>query len=329
MSAHESETLTAATEWLSRRDQGFTEEESKNYARWLAADPSHLSAIEFLEPAWQASNRPRHTPGSVNLRHYVGHAMARRRGHRRRLLAATLATAAAFTIGLFLFHPTQQASPVATVSLRPDSRVLPDGSIVQLNVGAEIEVAFTSATRTVHLLRGEALFEVAKDTAHPFVVDAGPLSVRAVGTAFSVRRDTGEIDVLVTEGRVAVEFAQLQDQPAAAPLHVDAGSRITVPVAGLASPLAPLSPAPVADVESELSWRNRRVEFSGTPLSEAVDYFNRNNCLQLSPGNDEVGALRISGVFWTDDSEAFARALEISLGLTAIPAGTDRIVLRR
>lgn len=329
MSAPAPETITAATEWLSRRDHGFTAEDARAFAHWLAADPSHLSAIEFLEPAWQAANRPRHTPGSLDLRHYVGRALARRRGHRHRVLVATLAAAAAIAVG-FIFHRPAAPNPsVATVSLRPDSRVLPDGSTVQLNVGAEIEVAFTSATRTVHLLRGEALFEVAKDASHPFIVDAGSLSVRAVGTAFSVRRETSEIDVLVTEGRVAVEFAHPQDQPAVAPLHLDAGSRVTVPLAKAASALPILSAAAVADVDAELSWRNRRVEFSGTPLAEAIGYFNRNNRMQLATDGDEVGALRISGVFWTDDSEAFARALEVSLELTAFPAGTDRIVLRR
>ncbi len=323
-----SEIINAATEWLSRRDQGFTPEDAQAYARWLATDPENHAAIRLLEPTWQAVNRLRRSSASTDLRVYVEQALARRRRRGRRFLAATLATAAVLTVGFVFLRPVPTSPGAVTVSLRPDSRVLPDGSIVELNSDAEIAVDFTPAARTVRLLRGGALFEVAKDALHPFIVDAGLLSVRAVGTAFSVRREAGEINVLVTEGKVAVEISS-PTHPPASPVPVDAGSQITVSLAEAAPGLPALRPASPIEVETELSWRNRRVEFSGTPLSEAVGYFNRDNQLQLVLGSEEVGALRISGVFWTDDAEAFARALEASLGLTVFRSGSNRVELRR
>lgn len=316
----------AATEWLSRRDHGFTEQEARDYACWLAADPAHLAAVERLEPAWQAANRSRYTPGAESLRARVGRSLARRRRQRQRLFGSALA-AAAIAVAFVLFRPAPMAEPAATVALRPNAQTLPDGSVVQLNADAEIAVAFTPETRTVRLLRGEALFEVAKNPARPFVVDVDTLSVRAVGTAFSVRRAAREIGVLVTEGKVAVELAPSPHTPAQKPVLVAAGAKITVPLAEVATALP--APQPADDVAAELAWRNRRIEFNGTPLSEAVTHFNRANRLQLSLASEEVGALRISGVFWTDDAEAFARNLETSLGLTAFPAGSNRIVLRR
>ena len=42
--------------------------------------------------------------------------------------------------------------------------------------------------REVTLTRGEAWFKVAHDKTRPFIVSAGRIRVRAVGTAFSVRR---------------------------------------------------------------------------------------------------------------------------------------------
>ena len=56
----------------------------------------------------------------------------------------------------------------------------------------------------MQLVRGEAHFVVAADASRPFVVSAGAVSVRAVGTEFVVRYSAREIGVLVTEGRVAV-----------------------------------------------------------------------------------------------------------------------------
>src|SRR5262249_41966887 len=57
--------------------------------------------------------------------------------------------------------------------------------------------------RAVRVTRGEALFDVAHDTARPFVVEARGMSARAVGTRFAVRGDAnGPGEVFVQEGRV-------------------------------------------------------------------------------------------------------------------------------
>src|SRR5688500_14994795 len=102
--------------------------------------------------------------------------------------AATFDVAAAVPI---------QSTPTTTVS-RPETRTLPDGSVVELNAGAELALEFNSALRRVTLVRGEAHFQVTKNPERPFVVRAGNAEVRAVGTAFAVQLGTGLVDVLVT-----------------------------------------------------------------------------------------------------------------------------------
>lgn len=78
--------------------------------------------------------------------------------------------------------------PRSTIAVRPDRQALADGSTVELNANAKIDVQFTPDRRTVHLLGGEALFTVAKDsTQRPFVVVAPGVEVKADGTVFSVR----------------------------------------------------------------------------------------------------------------------------------------------
>src|SRR5437660_1453063 len=77
--------------------------------------------------------------------------------------------------------------PSSAVVLRPEKQILADGSVVELKSGAEIAVDFTGAYRRVALKRGEAHFQVAHQS-RPFVVTAGPIEFRAVGTAFAVHR---------------------------------------------------------------------------------------------------------------------------------------------
>ena len=72
---------------------------------------------------------------------------------------------------------------------------LPDGSFASLNTASRVSVRFTPERRAVRLEEGEAWYQVAHDRARPFVVEAGPVRVQAVGTAFSVRRREGGVDV--------------------------------------------------------------------------------------------------------------------------------------
>jgi ferric-dicitrate binding protein FerR (iron transport regulator) len=65
---------------------------------------------------------------------------------------------------------------------------LSDGSMAAINTDTALDVAMSPRLRHVKLDKGEAWFEVAKDARRPFVVESGPVRVRAVGTAFSVRR---------------------------------------------------------------------------------------------------------------------------------------------
>jgi transmembrane sensor len=260
-------------------------------------------------------------------------------------LAGALAAAAALVIAYLPSQPLPTAPGRAAVSmaLKPERRVLADGSSIELNAGAEIEVAFSAESRAVRLTRGEALFAVVRDSHRPFVVTAGAVTVRAVGTEFAVRLAVDEVGVLVTEGRVAVEpttvtVAAAVDPakpaadtvPAAAPVvYVDAGNRLTVPVAAPAAALPRPSPVSAMEAQAALAWRGMRIEFTNTPLAEVVALFNRHNRTELAVGTVDVGEIRISGIFWADDPEGFARLLEASAGLRADHSSAGRIVLRR
>jgi transmembrane sensor len=81
---------------------------------------------------------------------------------------------------------------------------LTDGSSVELNAQTKIRIAYTDNQRTIQLLRGQALFKVAKDPQRPFIVDTKTTQIRAVGTQFDVYKKSTGIQVTVVEGRVAV-----------------------------------------------------------------------------------------------------------------------------
>ncbi|MGM9509066.1 FecR domain-containing protein [Larkinella sp. GY13] len=84
---------------------------------------------------------------------------------------------------------------------------LPDGSSVVLKRGSRLTFPrqFADHRREVHL-SGEAFFEVAKNPAQPFLVYAGDLVTKVLGTSFSIKAFTGQpnVEVVVKTGKVSV-----------------------------------------------------------------------------------------------------------------------------
>ncbi len=286
-------------------------------------------------------------PASIGLGH-AALSELNRRSHRRRQTLLSMAAAACVVVGIgwfsFLSYDSRlttagtqnKAAGTETMSSivsRPDRQVLPDGTVVELNAGAHIEVTYTKDVRGVQLLGGEALFMVKKDALRPFVVTAGDVAVRAVGTAFSVHYSVSEIAVLVTEGSVVVNAGSELDSPGAGPggnppAALDAPERAAVQLAANFRVSVPLSsgealkPSDVIRVSPEecverLAWRDCRIELTSTPLSEAVALFNRENAFEIIIADPRLEKIRLSGIFWMNDPHAFIRLLESGFGVVS------------
>lgn len=315
-----------AAAWLARRDGGLSVVEQAEFERWCAADPRHAAAIREIAALWAAFDQPAAESLRAELR-----GLARR--DRRRWLAAgaALATAACLAVifGLPGFRqPAGETATLATRVIEPERQILADGSIVELRPGAKFTAAFTAGKRVVILEKGEAHFSVTKDSQRPFVVESGPVRVCAVGTAFTVGLGTGEVEVMVTEGSVRVDSTALEPQVRSEPTRDDplrmpgatvvpvvaAGQRVVVPL-GFAAVQPAVTSVSADELTERLSWRLPRLEFSETSIGEAIRMFNRHNRLQLYTTDESVAALRVTGMFRSDNVEGFVRALETSLDL--------------
>ncbi|HRE82375.1 MAG TPA: FecR domain-containing protein, partial [Opitutaceae bacterium] len=212
----------------------------------------------------------------------------------------------------------------------PTRQTLPDGSVVELKADAQIEVAYSDSHRMVHLRRGEAHFDVKKDLSRPFIVSADNVAVRAVGTAFSVQKASANVEVLVTEGVVAVGGGD-GDHLATSPLaSVEAGRCATVENVAKA-PVLEVRAVDQKEMSERLAWRKSRIEFNKAPLHEAVAVMNRyasETGPRLVMGDPEVANVGVIGVFRPDNLEAFADLLEAGFGLR-IERRDGQIILRK
>jgi len=294
-----------------------------------------------------AARRPRPEEAAFDWAHESGELPAvrrelqailqRRRRRRHRVLGAAaalmLVAGGAWSAWRTLAIAPEVATAARIAIVPPPAQTLADGSRVLLRPGARFEVRFETGTRRVALLEGEVYFEVAKDTARPFVVEVRGVGVRALGTAFSVDAGAGAVEVVVTEGRVAVEHTPASSAPEVAPARLatlDPGERAVVivnPERAVAAEVQ-LDRLSAEETDRRLAWRSPRFEFSGTPLRDVVAAFNRHARVRLVLGDPALETLEISGVLRADNLASLLNLLAGEFGVRAETQG-DKTVLRR
>ncbi len=332
----------AAIAWLTERDDGFSPTREREFAQWLRADPRHAATVARLEqtlgllgalPEFRSEINtafdraalvvafPPATTEQPTL------APAPRRWSRT-FAWAGLAAALAFGsfLGWHALRPPATIHYTTTVAGYERAR-LDDGSTLELNAASAVRVQFTAAERHVKLESGEAHFAVAHDTARPFIVSAGGIAVRAVGTAFNVRyTDAGAIEVTVTEGKVRVgQSGPASSSAESAPL-VSAGQRIVLPQHAPPPSVEQVDPAAL---RAALAWQSRLADFAEAPLADVIARFNARSRIQLFLADETLADRHIGGTFALDEAEAFVRLLERDGEIIGERRGETEIHLRR
>lgn len=88
--------------------------------------------------------------------------------------------------------------------------ILNDGSLVWLRGKSKLRYHEKSGEGLRYAaFEGEALFEIAKDERHPFIIQCGDVKVRVLGTSFNIRTSPGQVDLTVLAG--SVNFSSATD----------------------------------------------------------------------------------------------------------------------
>ncbi|WP_067736077.1 FecR family protein [Novosphingobium naphthalenivorans] len=314
-----------AADWFARMRGPDGQAVRAQFDAWYA-EPEHAQAYDRLVRTWEqtkflASTR---TAKARNL----DLASSGWRSNRRALAVAALCAFFAVPLAVlavsragFLAGPEHGApsaqSAEAAVGEAPRIVPLEDGSRVTLDRGARLEFAFTATERRLRLLSGRARFEVAHDSARPFMVDAGTGRVIAHGTVFDVALENGRVRVGLVRGSIEVRDKAAGRPPAVRFLR--AGEKVSIQ-AGTISP-------PQAIVASDLEWTSDMITFDRMDLQKAVAAFNRtsNRPIRISPGLSDQ--YLVTGSFRRDDSQGFARSLAVTFDLDVVEAPGGGLLL--
>jgi transmembrane sensor len=304
-----------AAAWALRLDGAqLSADEQRDLDQWLAASPRHQGALLRARAVWSslgnqeiAGDRTAVPPPERPLLSEAkspAPVRSRRMADLRnwRAAAAVLVGAAVLLLAVRMLGTRGDVYETGVGAVQRIA--LEDGSAITLNSNSAAAIRFDKNLRAVTLIRGEALFEVAKDRARPFVVTTGVVLVRAVGTAFAVRALTDEVTVTVTEG--VVEVAR-PEQPSR---RVSVNQRAEIRGQG---DVTVRSEDPV-EAARQLSWRDGILSFSGESLGEAVREVNRYSRRQLEVTDPNLASKPVIGIFRAGDIDAFAQSAAVAMG---------------
>lgn len=304
-----------ASSWVAKLDRGLTQDENTELESWLAGDPRRQGALARAQAISVHVERARvlRAPGDLD----------ETPAERFRRKAAPWLSAAAALVGVATALWVWQAynhTHLSTAQGEIREVRLTDGSRVTLGTDSRVSLHYASMARRVRLESGEALFEVASDPNRPFVVLAGNVRVRAIGTAFDVRRRSDrEVEVTVTKGVVDVWRDTPSPEPA---LRLAAGSRTRVTPEEIAKP----QELTQTQLVQAVAWKAGVIDLNGRTLAEAAAELNRYNRQQIVISDPDLASRKVVGRFQLTDPAAFVSAAAAMLNAHVRTEG-NRLIL--
>jgi transmembrane sensor len=349
-----------AGEWFVANDEGpLDAQDSAALAAWLKTSPVHVE--EFLGVSAMARDlKQAHTDSEYSLEAILARSRAaddtavqplwprvidavKGRTSRRWLTAAlTMAACAVLSLGVLwkwnvrqpIEHPPASNGITAlhfeTRHGEQLSRRLADNSVLHLNTDSAVTIRYGKTERLVMLASGQADFEVAHEPARAFRVIAGSAEVVDLGTKFDVRLEHDSTVITVVEGRVAVGPSPMleklgtnssQNHP---PRFVQLGADQQIHVTKGEWPTRPVA----VDAQSTTAWLRREIVFDHEPLERVAAEFNRYAPKPVEVATPALRTLQISGVFATDDTDAFIAFLRSLKGVRVEVTATQIRVSR-
>jgi len=303
--------LEAAAQWWVRLQGAESPvDDVSAWFDWLETERENREAylrIQELSLRLQATAQVKARRSSLRWDRRVGALAAS-------MLIMTVGAAVLWRMHIAMQRPSLTLStPIAALEQAP----LPDGSIVSLGGATSLKAIYTEALRDIRLEEGEAFFEVHHERSQrPFVVNAGPVAIQALGTAFNVRKTGQRVTVTVTEGGVQMSRVGAVRGTVA----VATGEQATY------DPRSDRFQVVAVDTDRALAWRERRLEFVDEPLDAVIANVNR-----YSPRHIEVRDVNLhshfyTGTFHPDKLEEWLIAIERAFPIDIHSSG-ERVII--
>jgi ferric-dicitrate binding protein FerR (iron transport regulator) len=222
-----------------------------------------------------------------------------------RFALAICACLAAIPLTHTLKQPATFTQSYATAVGARDFVTLQDGTRMFLNTDSKVLVIYGVSARNVHVMSGEAFFDVADDPGRPFRVAAGDRLLASEGTQFDVYASQSDVGMLDLGSGEQTEFVERAGR------SMRTKTQLTT-----------------AEIESRMAWREGQLIFDQTPLSEVVAQFNRYSTRKLVIADPSIAGRTIRGTYRTADADTFADGLSAAADLGVLPSASPSDFIR-
>lgn len=305
-----------AANWIVRLTYGTPAERhlaQTGFAEWKNKDPVNAAAAESMQQviscitAVKDVSKGEKSPIQAAIQ--AGHASSQ--GKRRKQLVATLLLAFSLSVPAWVALQTYPvrylAADVRSVTGEWRTQTLSDGSRITLKNATAIDIKFDSERRTLKLVKGEILVDVAPDKTRPFLVETNDGDIRALGTRFVVDRKTDETVVSMLESSVSVRTAEQRKLNTQSNAVIHAGQRIRI------QPDALGNIEEMDAVSLENAWQNHQLVAYNRPLTEILDEINRHRPGKIFYDRKALAGIEMGAVLPLDDTDQALQLLANSL----------------
>lgn len=307
--------------WLELEKQGINQQQALALQDWLDTDSKHVLAYQeskqvelllsqFSEQGIQSLEQ------SVTTTHQTA----------TRTSQSSWAIAACFALlSVCLFSYLNWPTPLNSAAFQANYQTkrgeitdikLPDQSTLTLDAKASISVNFDNEQRVNKLLKGRVVFDVASDKTRPFVIETGNSTITVLGTRFSVDKKSHSTRVMVEHGRVSVQNQRER-------IELSKGDVATIKVSGMV--ISKFDP----EITHVDAFKQGRLMFDNTPLSEALETFNRHHDFSYTLATKSHDELNISGTFSASELESFVTLLPHALPVEVKSLNNHIIISKR
>lgn len=308
-------------EWL--REPGHEEAYFTYLARWEADHLQYTPDTQAALTAYQSfmSGRqpyPRHRPALTE---------APRRLFWQHPFFRSLSVAAALALVLGAAYATRTYWLYERLTApygQTRTLALADGSEVTLNAHSSVRVPrwLAYADRREVWLDGEAYFSVNRTPdRRSFIVHTANLDVQVLGTRFNVNTRRGQTQVVLNEGKVQLMARAATGAARARPIVMQPGETAALAPGDTAfrKTVVPTAPA--------TAWRDRRLVFDETPLSQVAQTIEDYYGIKVVIGNRSLARRELTGTLPNNDLSVVLKTLSVSYNL-AVVREPNRIILR-
>lgn len=273
----------------------ISSEEKEKLDAWYALNPTEI-------PIWELKNE---TKEQLSERLYksliskIEFVPVNQPKFIRNYLAIAASILLVCSIGIFLWLKTaKQEQVVKNIRAYSNGMItkihLPDHSIVWLKGNSRLEYPskFSDSTRNV-ILHGEALFEVAKDKTHPFVIRTGNYLARVLGTSFNIKEsiEAKIFKLTVLTGKVAISSSNKSKDELEKPIIITHGNEFEV---NGNQNSQRLTPAPISEKVLILNGTEYDMNFENIAFSEVKDRVEKKFNVKINTGKNNYSNCYLS-----------------------------------